>query len=155
MATWLDEIQNCERCGSIDSYFSNYNCSTHEEYNGCSVCGKMNNWIVDKDKLGNPILTENQDGKKIALIKNIEKEGYGVIRLVYKDDKEKITTEFLDKPLTEKDVEKLREQFNDYNLDKIDSYVTAWDNNKKEISVLFGSNPYKHTKDIDCDDIPF
>ena len=145
MSSVQDTIK-CPQCGGC--YTTDFDCRTLEEFKFCERCGKKELVELVRDENGEAVL--DAEGK--PTYRESSHFGYGCLHLAGK--KGGATLYSMTEPLTEQAAEEIQTSFNTELVDVGKSYMTKWDDEKKDVVVLFGEVPQtydemltKHCKD--------
>lgn len=140
MSSVQDTIK-CPQCGGC--YTTDYDCKTFEEFKFCERCGKKElvelvhdeNGVVILDAAGKPSYRESSHF------------GYGCLKLVGK--KGGATLYSMTAPLTDEAATEIQKSFNTEVVDVGKSYLTKWDDEKKDVVALFGEVPHTYDEMIE------
>ena len=132
MSSVQDTIK-CPQCGGC--YTTDFDCRTFEEFKFCERCGKKELVELVRDENGEAVL--DAEGK--PTYRESSHFGYGCLRLAGK--KGGATLYSMTEPLTEQAAEEIQNSFNTELVDVGKSYLTKWDDEKKDVVALFGEVP--------------
>ena len=135
MSSVQDTIK-CPQCGGC--YTTDFDCRTLEEFKFCERCGKKELVELVRDENGEAVL--DAEGK--PTYRESSHFGYGRLRLAGK--KGGATLYSMTEPLTEQAAEEIQNSFNTELVDVGKSYLTKWDDEKKDVVVLFGEVPHTY-----------
>ena len=132
----MSSVQNYEECPVCKGlYLVETDIKTQEVYKVCFTCGRIEKFELARDESNNIVFDENENAKYNHEIK----DGYGVANFLYIGGRGSICA-FCEKPNEER-IEEFRPLFNDESVDKELSYMTLWDDEKKEVVSLIGPMP--------------
>ncbi len=125
--------EKCPRCGGV--LCVEFDCSTLEEWKGCSRCGRRDGWHYIRDEEGNPIPDSN--GQPQSEVDNLP--GFGAAYLQF----DGIGVCY---PFTKPDDKQLKEAFyyelhNNDKLIKEGCYLTVWNDEKSDVEAEYGVVP--------------
>ena len=132
MSSVQDTIK-CPQCGGC--YTTDFDCRTLEEFKFCERCGKKELVELVRDENGEAVL----DAECKPTYRESSNFGYGCLRLAGK--KGGATLYSMTEPLTEQAAEEIQNSFNTELVDVGKSYLTKWDDEKKDVVALFGEVP--------------
>lgn len=135
MSSVQDTIK-CPQCGGC--YTTDYDCRTLEEFKFCERCGKKELVELVRDENGEVVL--DSEGK--PSYKESSNFGYGCLKLA--GMKGGATLYSMTEPLTDEAAADIRNSFNTELVDVGKSYLTKWDEEKKDVVALFGEVPYTY-----------
>ena len=135
MSSVQDTIK-CPQCGGC--YTTDFDCRTLEEFKFCERCGKKELVELVRDENGEAVL--DAEGKPTYM--ESSHFGYGCLRLAGK--KGGATLYSMTEPLTEQAAEEIQNSFNTELVDVGKSYLTKWDEEKKDVIALFGEVPHTY-----------
>lgn len=138
----VSEYVDCKRCGFRGSAFVDYNWRTGEEYQLCKLCGLGHTYKLKRDEKGNVI--RDEEGKLTYDFS--ETKGNGTAFIMFDNGVGSIhvapeNIEEYDNWFKEivKEIESNPKVFEE------DCYVTKWDEEKKELAVVYGELPLYYT----------
>ena len=132
----VQDTVKCPQCGGC--YTTDFDCRTLEEFKFCERCGKKELVELVHDEKGEVIL--DTAGK--PSYKESSQFGYGCLKLAGK--KGGSTLYSMTEPLTEEAAANIRNSFNTELVDVGKSYLTKWDEEKKDVVALFGEVPHTY-----------
>lgn len=142
----VQDTVKCPQCGGC--YTEDFDCRTFEEFKFCHRCGKKELVTLVRDENGNAVY----DADNKPQYKEESHFGYGCLCLAGK--KGGSTLYSLSKPLTDDELTNIQSSFNQEIVDIGRSYLTKWDNEKKDVVAVFGEVPklYDETTEEDEED---
>ena len=142
----VQDTVKCPQCGGC--YTEDFDCRTFEEFKFCHRCGKKELVTLVRDENGNAVY----DSENKPQYKEESHFGYGCLCLAGK--KGGSTLYSLSKPLTDDELANIQDSFNQEVVDIGKSYLTKWDDEKKDIVAVFGEVPklYDETTNDDEED---
>ena len=142
----VQDTVKCPQCGGC--YTEDFDCRTFEEFKFCHRCGKKELVTLVRDENGNTVY----DAENKPQYKEESHFGYGCLCLAGK--KGGSTLYSLSKPLTDDELTNIQSSFNQEIVDIGRSYLTKWDNEKKDVVAVFGEVPklYDETTEEDEED---
>lgn len=129
----VQDTVKCPQCGGC--YTTDFDCRTFEEFKFCHRCGKKELVTLVRDENGNAVY----DADNKPQYKEEAHFGYGCLKLAGK--KGGATLYSMTEPLTDEAAEEIRNSFNTELVDVGKSYLTKWDEDKKDVVALFGKVP--------------
>lgn len=129
----VQKEDKCPQCGGC--YFEEFNCRTFEEFKFCPRCGKKELVELVRDENDNAVY----DADNKPQYKESSQFGYGCLCLVGK--KGGSTLYSLTQPLTDEELANIQKSFNADVVDVGKSYLTKWDDKKKDAVAVFGELP--------------
>lgn len=132
----MSSVQDAIKCPQCKGVFvTDFNCRTLEEYRHCSRCGRTEEWVIVRNEAGEPVLDENGNVKR----EYHENFGYGSACFAGKAGISQILS--FSGPV-DGEIKKLYlETLENPKVDKDKSYLTSWDDDKKEVVAIFGTVP--------------
>lgn len=161
MSSVQDTIK-CPQCGGC--YTTDFDCRTFEEFKFCHRCGKKELIELVRDENGNAVY----DAEHKPKYTESSHFGYGCLCLAGK--KGGSTLYSMTKPLTDEEAADIQRSFNTELVDVGKSYLTKWDEEKKDVIALFGEVPHTYDEKmaeheeashsyeatlVDDDDVPY
>jgi len=140
----VQDTVKCPQCGGC--YTTDFDCGTLEEFKFCERCGKKVLFELVRDENGEVIL--DAEGK--PSYRESSHFGYGCLKLAGK--KGGATLYSMTEPLTDEAAEEIRNSFNTELVDVGKSYLTKWDEDKKDVVALFGEVPKLYDEMMTEDD---
>lgn len=129
----VQDTVKCPQCGGC--YTEDFDCRTFEEFKFCHRCGKKELVTLVRDENGNAVY----DADNKPQYKKESHFGYGCLCLVGK--KGGSTLYSLSKPLSDEELANIQGSFNQEVVDIGKSYLTKWDDEKKDVVAVFGDVP--------------
>lgn len=132
----VQDTVKCPQCGGC--YTTDFDCRTLEEFKFCERCGKKELVELVRDEKVEVIL----DAAGKPSYKESSQFGYGCLKLAGK--KGGSTLYSMTEPLTEEAAADIHNSFNTELVDVGKSYLTKWDEEKKDVVALFGEVPHTY-----------
>lgn len=129
----IQKEEKCPQCGGC--YFEDFDCRTFEEFKFCHRCGKKELVTLVRDENGNAVYDANNKPQ----YREESHFGYGCLCLAGK--KGGSTLYSLTQPLTDNELANIQGSFNEDVVDIGKSYLTKWDEDKKDVVPVFGEVP--------------
>ncbi len=129
----VQDIVECPQCKGV--YITDFNCHTQEEFRACMRCGLRETWELERDENGKTIY--DKDGH--TTMKYTKNMGYGSLRIAFKTGVAQ--TGAMLEPITDKDKEEYLKWIEEPEINKEDCYLVAWDSEKNDVVVIFGTMP--------------
>lgn len=139
----VQDFEKCPQCGGI--YVKDFECGSFEEYRYCNRCGKRESFTGVWDEQGNAVLDE--DGK--LQFNHSESFGWGCFAIAGRNGVTAICN--LTVPVDDMIRKDYLEAMKEPEVDSSKSYLTSWDNQKQEITAVFGTLPSSYD-DFLCDE---
>lgn len=132
----VQDTVKCPQCGGC--YTTDFDCRTLEDFKFCERCGKKELVELVRDENGEVIL----DAAGKPSYRESSHYGYGCLKLAGK--KGGATLYSMTEPLTDEAAADIRKSFNTELVDVGKSYLTKWDEEKKDVVALFGDVPHTY-----------
>ena len=136
----VQDTVKCPQCGGC--YTTDFDCRTLEEFKFCERCGKKVLHELVRDENGEVVL--DAEGK--PSYKESSHFGYGCLKLAGK--KGGATLYSMTEPLTDEVAKEIRNSFNTDLVDVGKSYLTKWDDERKDVVAVFGEVPKLYDETI-------
>lgn len=132
----MSSVQNtvkCPQCGGC--YTEDFDCRTFEEFKFCERCGKKEIVELIRDEKGEAVY----DADNKPTYRQHSVFGYGCLKLAGKNGG--ATLYSMTEPLTAEAEANIQSSFNTELVDIGKSYLTKWDDEKKDVVSVFGEIP--------------
>ena len=129
----VQDMIECPQCGGI--YHTDYYYRTGEEYRYCFRCGRTEQWTLVRDKERKPIL--DKEGKFTMDYKL--QEDFGSARIELKNGVGQLHT--FSEAVNQNIKDAYLKAIENPDVNKEHCYLSSWDQEKKEVVMIFGSMP--------------
>lgn len=129
----VQDFMECPQCKGL--YITEFQCRTAEETRTCFRCGRNEQWFIRCNEQGEAIMDEQE---KPQLDYRCE-DGCGAMRLSQTNGFAQVWV--FHEPISEEIKKFFREAMKDEAISKENSYLTSWDEEKKEVVAVYGNLP--------------